>query len=236
MGVKRWNGSAYSDLNIAKVNNVTPLNALRWTGSRYGLLWPAPVQIADNFNRANSDTIGPLWNKIGAQSTLASNSYQPKTTAGSYAIQTVGSTSWDDQEVEAVAGSTLSVDSLRPQYICGRVADDGLSGVVARFTSTASALCTWTGGSMTQSSYTNFNNLTTSLDTAGGISNNDVIHMEIVGQYATVYRNGSVFMDASLSSFRKGPGYRRGALIVSQGSFIKSGSWDTFFLEDYDYA
>lgn len=236
MGVKRWTGSAYADLNIPKVNNVACQNALRWTGSRYGLLWPPPVQIADNFNRANSDTIGPLWNKIGAQSTLASNSYQPKTTAGSYAIQTVSPTSWDDQQVEAVAGSVLSVDSLRPQYICGRVADDGLSGIVARFTSTASALLTWTGGSMTQSSYTNFNNLCTSLDTMGGIGNNSVIILEIVGDTARVLDDGVEVMSASLGGFRKGAGYRRGALIVSQGSFIKSGSWDTFFLEDYDYG
>lgn len=231
MGVKRWNGSAYTDLDIPKVNNVVPTAAWAWVSGAYVKLWPPGVAIYDDFNRANSTNIGPLWNKVGANAEIRSNSYAVQTTAGGYGIYTVDSINGDDGYVECTLGGAEPMDSLRRCSILCRVADDGQSGLCLNILSTLSEFGYYTG-TLNSSSHTIWSTKLTQNGADGpGWASGQVCRIEFEGDNFIVKKNGTEVLNRSFP-YRKGAGYRRGGLVVTQGSFVKSGSFNDFKLAD----
>lgn len=234
MGVKRWNGSAYTDLDIPKVNNVAPKNAFYWTGSRYGLLWPPPIILEDTFDRANTTGAigGPFgWTKIpnNTNHRIASNCYAVNTTDGQYGIVTNVPLNGDDGYLECVVGGFQAPSSTRQSSMMARVNSTFTSGVSVNIYSGKCYLSIYSG-TTSSPGYTDIDDALSTTAASG-----DVFRLEFVGLDYRVLKNGVEVMSATSSAITPGPTQRYGGLTVqSQPIGVRSGSWNNFKLADWD--
>lgn len=242
MACKRWNGSAYVDLVPAKFGNNVPDKVSYWNGSRYAMLWPASLEIYDDFNRtATTGAIGPLWNKVGSNSEIASNSFDSRTTDGSNGIYSVSALNNDDGYVEGqVGGATdfLSSNADRPSYLTARVADDGLSGIYVACCQDYTELGSYTGSM--SGTYSQWNDTkTTPYATGAGIDViNRLVKLTYIDNSFIVTSDGVTMCSYSgtMGEFRKGKGYRRIGAVVTRNAFYNSASWNSVRGRDIDYV
>jgi hypothetical protein len=226
-----WNGSAYEQVKTMHVWNGSIYEQVKeawcWTGTAWIQLYITPTSIFDDFNRANSSTIGPLWTKFGSTSqAIVSNSYAwTGGSDGSGGIVTNDSINTDDGYVEVVLGGANSPNSTSDASLIGRMNSAGSSGIAANIFSGACYISAFSG-SLTSPSFSDFANNSTSW------ASGDTARLEFQGSSYTLKKNGTTVLTAT-GSTNTGPSYRRGGLRVEHNFFNQfSTSFNSFKLAD----
>lgn len=226
-----WNGSAWERVKTMHVWNGSIFEqvkeAWQWdeTLSQWVRLYAQPVSITDDFNRANSSTIGPLWNKFGTNSAIESNSYATTgTTDGSRGIVTIGTINNNDGYVECVLGGADTPKTVVSSSIVGRMNSGGSSGIALNIFSNHTYVARMSG-SPTSPTMTDF------ADNTVGWASGDTARLEFEGDNFTVKKNGTTILTGS-GLVNQGTDYRHAGLIVRRASFNDSVSFNSFKVAD----
>ncbi|QTJ64964.1 hypothetical protein HYG77_04695 [Rhodococcus sp. ZPP] len=217
-----WNGTVFEQVK----------EAWRWTGSGWELLYAVPVAIFDDFNRANSSTIGGPWVKYGTNSAISSNSYATSGTSdGSRGIVTSSQINTDDGYVEAVLGGAIAPNGNADTSIMARVNAAGTVGLSANFYSDRVYL----------SKFSDVSGLTAGYDsgmtdiasnTSVSFASGDTVRLEFEGDNYVVRKNGTAVITTSDASVTRGPGQRYGAIRVERAPFNNSCAINSFKIAD----
>nr|EJJ01055.1 hypothetical protein JVH1_1681 [Rhodococcus sp. JVH1] len=232
-----WNGSAWERVKTMHVWNGTVWEqvreAWRWTGSGWEQLYARPISIVDDFNRANSSVIGPLWNKVGTNTGISSNTLAfTGSSDGSGGVVTVGQINNDDGYAEVVMGTMGSSTSTSDTSLFVRCNSTGTSALslnifnnkiyMSKFSHASGLAAGNNGQGMTD----------IASNTSVTIATGDTVRLEFVGDDYTVTRNGTTILTASDSSVPRGPGQRYGALRLERNPFANSAAINSFKLAD----
>ncbi|EKT83030.1 hypothetical protein Mbo4_023 [Rhodococcus phage Mbo4] len=227
-----WNGSAWEQAKTMHVYNGTAWEQIAeawcWTGTAWIQLYITPTSIVDDFNRANSTTIGGVgWTEYGTAASIVSNSLAwSGGSDGSGGVVTNGSINTDDGYVEVVLGGANAPNGTADASIVGRANLAGSAGIAANIFSDKCYLSALSG-SLTSPSFTDF-----ASNTSVSFSTGDTVRLEFEQNSFTLRKNGTSVLTAS-GTVNTGPSYRHGGLRVEHAFFNQfSSSFNSFKLAD----
>lgn len=199
MGVKRWNGSAYTDLDIPKVNNVVPTAAWAWVGGAYVKLWPpvTPRSWSDNFNDRNNQAISAAgtwtqrkFNVSGSQAAstydlyISSNQVTCSHDTNDTVTRLFGRyNSAVETEDQIVQGTIKTTNTTWPSWLFLNTSSDFMQMVALMLDgdNTDLVICRSTDGGVNFTDLARVNNVQTS---------NHVYRLEKIDNVYTAYRQG----------------------------------------------
>ncbi|QSE94207.1 hypothetical protein JWS13_39220 [Rhodococcus pseudokoreensis] len=230
-----WNGSAWEQAKSMHLRNAANTGweqvkeAWRWTGSAWEQLYAQPISIVDDFNRANSTTIGGVgWTEYGTAAAIVSNSLAwSGGSDGSGGVVTNGSINTDDGYVEVVLGGANAPNGTADASLLGRINAAGSSGISAGIFSNQCFISVLSG-SLTSPTYTNL-----ASNSSVSFATGDVVRLEFFRDNFTLKKNGTIVLTAT-ATVNTGPNYRHGALRVEHAFFNQfSSSFNSFKIADF---
>ena len=215
-----YNGSAWERVKTMHVWNGTVFEqidkAYRWTGSAFELLYARPISISDDFNRADSSTIGGPWVKYGTNSAISSNSYVTTgTTDGSRGIVTSSQINGDDGYVEAILGGATGLNNTADTSIMCRVNAGGTVGLSVNIYGNKVYLSKFSDASGMTAGY-NSGMTDIASNTSVSFVSGDTVRLEFEGDNYVVRKNGTAVITTSDASVARGAGQRYGAIRVER--------------------
>lgn len=215
-----WNGSVFEQID----------KAYWWNGSSFELLYARPLSIVDDFNRANSSTIGPLWNKVGTNTGISSNMLAfTATSDGSGGAVTIDQINNDDGYAEIVTGTMNNTSDTSLMVRCNAGGTSALSLNIfgnkiflSKFAHASGLAAGNAGQGMTDIGSVN----------PQTIAAGDTVRLEFEGDTYKVKRNGTQILSVTDSSVPRGPNQRYGALRLERNPFNNSCPVNSFKLAD----
>lgn len=220
-----WNGSIFEQID----------KAYWWNGSSFELLYARPISIVDDFNRANSSTIGPLWNKTGTNTGISSNTLAfTGTSDGSGGAVTVGQINNDDGYAEVVMGTMGSSTNTSDTSLFVRCNAAGTSALSLNIFGNKMYLSKFAHASGLAAGNAGQGMSDIASNTSVTVATGDTIRLEFEKDSYVVKRNGAAVSGMSVtdSSVARGPGQRYGALRLERNPFANSGAVNSFKLAD----
>lgn len=229
-----YNGSAWERVKTMHVHNGTIWEqidkAYWWNGSSFEQLYARPISIFDDFNRANSSTVGPLWNKTGTNTGISSNTYAfTGSSDGSGGAVTVSQINNDDGYVEVVMGSINGTSDTSVMMRCNAAGTSGLSMNIfsgalylSKFSHASGLAAGNAGQGMTD----------IGSNTGASFAAGDTVRLTCNGDNFIVTKNGVSQLNVTNSTVPQGPNQRYGAIRLERNPFNNSGSINSFKLAD----